>query len=831
MHSCFRKAPAAPFRNSLRHPLLSRVKLPTRFLFLLPIVISALGAEAPATGAVTGTVFDQASAHAIEYATVTLKRMPRGEALQSAATDARGAFAIEGVAFGEYRVAYGVLGAEVRESPTFTVDASHREVNLGRISAGNPAVKMEQFEVSARREALANSIDRKVYNVGKDIISATGAATGLLANIPSVQVDIEGNVSLRGNENVLVLVNGKPSNLMNSANRAMSLEQMPAEAIEKIEVITNPSARYKPDGTAAIINITLKRKHEPGYSAAVRTNVGNDGRYNAGFTANYNPGRYNLYTSASVRQDARPRFGEDRRTHLDPATNTLVSTVQTTVEHARPLSRLVQLGGEYTLDDATKVGASLSYNFRTFFRDSTVGNLSRNAAGAVTADYDRQRADAEWQKSTEFVTTLEHSFAREGQDLSLELKHDRHWEQEDNHYANVYRSPVTPTTFDYTVIHPTETGTALSADFSQPLESAAKLDAGYAMEDGQNDMDYRGGRRDPATQLGTPDPARTNRFIYRNRIHAIFLTYGRPLGRFGLLAGLRFEDTTVHTNQVTAKLADETNYRRLYPSLHLSYTLSETGQLQLNYSHRIHRPESDDLNPFPEYQDPFNLRAGNPHLLPEDTHSLESGYQYKKDNTTYLAVAYYRQTYHAFTTITRYIDSVTLLTTHENLSTNRSGGLELAATRELGRQLNLNVSANAYRSEVDATNLGLSGTRAALAWSAKLNANWHPTKTNLVTFNTNYTAKRLTAQGNRLPTFIANLGLRHELADKKTAFVVTLSDLFNSLRERTVINTPTLHDEITRRRSARIIYAGIVYNFGKPAKKKKDDSLQFDDKM
>jgi outer membrane receptor protein involved in Fe transport len=563
----------------------------------------------------------------------------------------------------------------------------------------------------------------------------------------------------------------------------------------------------------------------------VRANAGNDSRYNAGFTANYNPGRYNLYGSASVRQDARPRFGEDRRTHLDAATNSLISTAQTTVEHSRPLSRLVQLGGDYNVDDDTKLGASLSYNFRTFFRDSTVSNLSRNAAGAVTTDYDRQRAGAEWQKSTEVVTTLEHSFARPGQDLSIELKRDRHWEQEDNHYANLYRSPVTPTTFDYTVIRPTETGTALSADYSQPLEHDAKVDAGYSLEDGQNDMDFRGGLRDPVTQIGAIDPARTNRFIYRNRIHALFLTYGRPLGRFGLLAGLRFEDTTVHTHQVTAKLADATNYRRLYPSLHLSYNLSETGQLQLNYSHRIHRPESDDLNPFPEYQDPFNLRAGNPHLLPEDTNSLESGYQFKQDNTTYLAVAYYRQTYHAFTTITRYIDSVTLLTTHENLSTHRAGGLELAATRDLGRQLSVNLSANAYRSEVDATNLGLSGIRSALAWSAKLNTNWHPNKTNLVTFNTNYTAKRLTAQGDRLPTFIANLGLRHELADKQTAFVVTISDLFNSLRERSVINTPALHDEITRRRSARIVYAGFIYNFGKPAKKKKDESLQFDDKL
>lgn len=790
-----------------------------------------LSAQKEDIGEVIGTVIDQSNGRAVEYATLALKRIGTTDLIHATPSNNRGEFAIEGVPFGEYRAVYGVLGSDGQETPPFTIDASHRKLDLGRLTIGNAAVKMEKFQVSANREAFSNSIDRKVYNVGKDILSATGAANGLLENIPSVQVDIEGNVSLRGNGNVLILVNGKPSTLMNSANRAMSLEQMPADAIEKIEVITNPSAKYKPDGTAAIINITLKRKREAGYSAAVRANVGNVGRYNFGFTANYNPGKYNLYGSASVRQDTRPRFAEDHRSHLDLATNTVVSTAQTTVEHMRPLSRLAQFGADYNMDDSTKLGASINYNFRTFFRDSTVSNLSRNAASVVTSDYDRGRTDSEWQKSTELAVTLEHSFATAGHDLNLELKRDRHWEQEDNHYSNWYRIPVTPTTYDYTTIHPAETNTALSADYSYPFQDEAKLDGGYALEDEKNDMDYRGGLQDPATKLSTVDPARTNRFIYRNRIHALFLTYGRPIGKFGFLAGFRFEDTTVHTDQVTAKLADQNNYRRLYPSLHLSYNLSETGQMQLNYSHRIRRPESEDLNPFPEYQDPYNLRAGNPHLLPEDTHSIETGYQFKKDDTTYLTTVYYRQTYHGFTTITRYIDRVTLLTTQENLSANRSGGLELAATRDLGHQVNVNFSANAFRSEIDASNLGYAGTRSAIAWSAKLNANWHATKTDLVHFNTNYTAKRLTAQGDRLPTFIANVGLRHDFADKKTAFVLTVSDLFNSLKERSIISTPTLHDDVTRRRTSRIIYAGFIYNFGKPAKKKKDDSLQFDDKL
>jgi len=531
-----------------------------------------------------------------------------------------------------------------------------------------------------------------------------------------------------------------------------------------------------------------------------------------------------------VRQDDRNRVSTENRSHLDAGTNTVISTDQSSFEHMRPLSRLAQVGFDYRLSPSDKVSASANYNLRTFFRDGTITNQSRAATGALTGDYDRLRADDEWQKTTEAKAGYTHSFADEGHELSVEVKHDRHWEQENNIYTNDYRVPVAPASRDATLIKPTETGTELTADYAHPFANDAKLEAGFSGELDKDDMDYRVANFDPAAAAWLPDATRTSRFIYRDTIDALYLTYGRPIGRFGFLAGLRLEDTVVHTDEQTVHLLDRTEYWRLHPTLHLSYNVSETGQLQLNYSHRVHRPESDDLNPFPEYQDPFNLRAGNPKLRPEETHSVEAGYQYRHDDTTYLAALYYRDTYHAFTTVTRYIDAVTLLTTHENLASNRSGGLELAATTDLGPKVSLNFSANAFRSQIDATDLGFSGSRSTIAWDAKLNLNWHATKSDAVQFDANYSAKRLTAQGYRLPTSIANLGWRHDLKDRRFAFTATVSDLFDSLKERTIIDTPTLHDDITRRRSSRIVYVGLIYTFGKPAKKAKDD-LQFDNSL
>ncbi len=214
-------------------------------------------------------------------------------------------------------------------------------------------------------------------------------------------------------------------------------------------------------------------------------------------------------------------------------------------------------------------------------------------------------------------------------------------------------------------------------------------------------------------------------------------------------------------------------------------------------------------------------------MLPQDIHSFETGYQYKKDNSSYLGGVYFRHLLHGFTDVTRYINSTTLLTTKENLATNDSGGIELAATHDIG-PVSVNFSSNIYYSQIDASNLGFSSKKSTTTWDAKFNGTYRLDKATLLQFNTNFTAKRLTPQGYRYPTYIANLGLKHDFSNKKVSVVLTVADLFNSLKERNVIDTPGLHDDTTRRRSSRILYVSFIYNLGKTGKKPKDDSMQFD---
>lgn len=795
------------------------------FLGLVPAP-AALGAAE--LGTITGTVVYPGSDKPVEFVEVTLHQAG-GPTVQKTATDSRGRFTLEQVPLGRYEVTYNQVGVDGRTTQPFTVDAAHAAVDLGHLSPPDTALQLEKFEVKAQQEKFLNSIDRKTYNVGKDIQSTAGSAGDLLQNVPSVNVDIDGNVSLRGSENVLILINGRASTLM-GRSRAEVLQQLPADEIEKIEVITNPSAKYKPDGTSGIINLALKKKHKGGLSGTVNASVGNRDRYNAGASLNYHPGAYNVFGSVSVRQDDRPRFASDVRTITDAATGAVIHATKRTVEESRPFTRIARAGFDYAPDAANQFGLSGSYNRRTFRRYATDTNLVTNAIGAVTSDYDRTRLDPEYEQDLEFAGTYRHTFA-EDHELNLELKSSHTSEQEDNHYADLFRTPMQAPSFDNTLIRNSAHTTEVIAEYTRALAGEAKFEAGYDLTDDRYAADFRGEFADPVTGRFVLDAAKTNSFRHDRTVHAFYTTYARTFGAFGLLAGLRPELTYGKSHLVNTGATIANDYARVYPTLHLAYHPTDRHEFQLNYSHRVRRPEIDDLNPFAEYADPFTLRTGNPRLRPEDTHSVEGGYSYRQGETSFTSTLYDRRTYHGFTTVTSDLGGGVLLTTHDNLATSNAAGLELTANADLGSAVSLNFSSNTFYNTIDASNLGFSSSKSDVSWLAKVGVTLHLPRSTQVQFNLNHSSARLTPQGERRPVSVANFGLRHDFHGKKAAFVLTVSDLFNSLKETSVLATPLLHEEVTRRRSARIVYAGFIYSFGAPAKKSKDDPLKFDNSL
>jgi len=787
----------------------------------------AAAADAKVVGAVAGVISGE-TMQPVEFAVVSLEK-PDGTVLQSTASDAQGRFSFGAVPAGSYRLSYHSVGLDGRTTPAFTLDARHPRADYPELTLAGDVVQLEKMQVRTAQQKFLNSIDRKVYNVGKEIQSTAGSAGDLLQNVPSVDVDIDGNVSLRGSDNVLILINGRTSALM-GRSRAEVLQQLPASEIEKIEVITNPSAKYKPDGTSGIINIALKRKPAGGLSGTVNASAGNRDRSNGGFSLNYHPGAWNIFASGSLRQDDRPRVASDIRTITDPVTGGVIRAETHTTESSRPFTRIARAGVDFAPDADNQFGLAASYNRRTFRRHATARNLVTTGAGVVTGDYDRERDDPEYEQDLEFSGTYRHTFD-ENHELNLEWRSSRSSEQEDNHYTNRHRRPVQVPTVDNMLVQNTVNSDEARVDYIRPLGGAGRLETGYNLNNERYAAIFRGELLDPLTGRFGPDATRTNTFSYDRAVHAFYATYARTIGAFGFMAGLRPELTYGKSHLVTTSATTSNDYARIYPTLHLTQHLTDRHELQLNYSHRVRRPEIDDLNPFPEYADPFTLRAGNPRLRPEEIHSIEAGYSYRHGDTTFTTTLYDRQTRHGFTNITTDLGGGILFTTHENLATSNAAGLELTASTDLGKRVGLNFSSNTFYHTIDASNLGYSARQSDVSWLAKLGVTLRLPRDTQAQFNTNYASARLTPQGERRPTWVANLGVRHDFAGKKAAIVLTLSDLFNSLKETNVLATPLLRQEVTRRRSARIVYLGLLYNFGSPAKKSKDDPLKFDNSL
>jgi outer membrane receptor protein involved in Fe transport len=775
------------------------------------IMATGAAAQPAATGRVTGSVVDATSGEPMQYAALRLVAVDGGEP-RAAVTGADGAFSFDGLPFGRYRLGYGMVGMSRQQTPVFTLDERHALQSLGQLKLNTAAAAVETVEVAGRRPTVQNLIDRKTYTIGRDLQSTTGSLSDVLKNLPSVEIDFEGNLSLRGDQSVLVLIDGKSSALL-AGNRGDAMEQIPADSIDRIEVITNPSAQFRPDGSGGIINVITKKNAEPGYSGSLRLNAGSEGRYNMSATGGARFGKYNLSGSLSLRRDKRSREGTDERSRTDTAANLLDMSEQETSNDSRRLTRIAKIGADVDIDKRNRLGATVSYNYRTSDMESREHNVLRDATSAVTEDVERIGLGSGTRKDLQTSMKYVRAFADQGHDFTLEISRGEDRENWQRDYVNAYRFPATPDTFDLLRMKSSEIRTEVSADYVLPLADGSSFKAGYALDNDDNDYDNFGSFLDPSTGSWLVDPAFTNRFRFSQAVHAGYATYQTSFGKLGALAGLRLEQVTLTTNQVTTGQVDKTSYFRAYPTLHLSYDLSKTGQIKLSYSHRVNRPDDEDLNPYPEYHDALNLEAGNPHLLPEETDSFEAGYQYTEDKLNYLLTAYYRNSRDVITEVSRYINPTTLLTTKENLAKSMFAGLEFNANADVGSDLSFTLNGNAYYNEIDPGNLGGGTRKSGLAWSGKIGVDYQLTPKDLFQISANYSAKRLMPQGYRLPGFTANAGFRHDF-DGNFSGILTVNDLFDSHKHKSYTETAVLHDVSVGRMRGRIIFVGLVYTFG-----------------
>lgn len=775
----------------------------------------------------TGRIMNSQSQSPVEYANIILTDTLTKAMVTGIVSDSNGYFKMSNIPFGTYFVEYSFIGYEKQRTKAITLSRKHPRTDLGDLNLNLSAISMNEVTVTAERNMMITKIDRKVFNVQKDIQAQTGTVSDVLQTIPSVSVDMDGNISLRGSGAVTILINGRPSLMATAAN----LEQMPASLIEKIEVITNPSAKYKPDGTAGIINIILKKEQKSGFNSILGANAGSNSRFNANLQLNYNTGKINLFGSYGYRQDYRWRSSQTNSQTIDTATGNSVFLTLSSEGNARPHSHLGQLGIDWNISNRDFAGLSGTANIRNVKRSDITESLYQDTSRVTTEQFSRYHDGAENETSLGLKASYGHVFDKEQEhELRADFEYQRDAESEDDNYTNTYTIPLYPDATSRSFAENSEQNFNLSVNYNRPLWKGASLEAGYEGNMQLTDQEQDVESWDPASGQWTTDTTQGNSFYANQTVHALFTTLSCGWGKFSMMAGLRAEEALLDLQFRSLDTAAGSDYFSLYPTLHLSLS-SGKNEWQLNYSRRVNRPDGEDMNPVPEYRDPRNIFVGNPDLKPEDIHSVELGYSLRLENLTLVPTLFYRYKVHGFTMVTSSLNDSVLMTTIDNLATDQSAGIDLSGTWQIASFANINFSASGFYNQIDASNIGYAADKSAFSWNAKLNAALNITKTTLFQLIGQYRSQVLTAQGLREPSWVINLGFRQDLWKRKISLIATISDLFDSQTMKSKINTTTLIQESTRRRDGRVFYAGFVFNFGSKGKKAKETKFEFDNGM
>lgn len=686
---------------------------------------------------------------------------------------------------------------------------------------------METVVVKGQKLTVETKIDRKVYTVPEDAQSTLGTLSDLLNVIPSVDVDPDGAVSLRGDTNVLILIDGKPATQLQGSKAGDNLQSISGSDIERIEILTTPPAQFKAEGAAGVINIiTRKRGRKESASASLTGSLGSGGRWLVGGNGNYGGKDFTASLNAGFREDYRDRTIRSQVTGPDPTTGQVLASRDNANQTIRRNVPSVAISGEYDPNDRQSLAGSLSWLSRGGLRTYTQYDVSTLESGAVTSATRRLTSGHDPEDDYDMTLRFTQKFSQPGEILDFSLHRSISHQHEHYDYVNDSFVPPAPTFYNNLSFTEDQGITEADVDYALPLSKTQSLKLGYAFEEDDYGFDNVGANVDPVTGAQMVDPALTNHFKFQQRIHAIYLSEQGSVGAWAWLAGVRTEWTSTDALQVTNNVSTQSQYADAYPSLHVDRSLSDRSTLSFGASRRITRPDPSYLNPYIDHEYPPNLNAGNPNLKPQFTQSFELGYGYEAHGASYGLTGYYRRNKDTVTDLTEYLGNGMTLTTKTNLPRSDSAGFEFSATGHLLPKLSYSLSGNAFYTQIDTTALGTPGLKSTTGVNVKAKLDYRPTAADSAQITFTRTDKRLTPQGSVSAINLVNLGYKHTLTPALSA-VVTISDLFDGQRYQRNASTPTLTQVYERSIVGRIVWFGLTYIIG-VTKKEKEPNFEYD---
>lgn len=799
---------------------------------------------------ITGRVVDNATREAIDFANVSLTKAGESVPTGGTITDTEGRFTIEHIADGEYTLTISFMGySEQRKVLTI----KGKDLNIGAILLSEDTQALQEVEVVGQGSSMRFELDRKVFTVDQNISSAGASITDVLENIPSVEVDQEGTISLRNSEDVEIWINGKPAGL-NSENRAQVLQQMPAESIKQIEVITNPSAKYSPEGTAGIINLVMKEDRKAGYYGSV--NAGIDYALakpwttppgaNVGFNINFAKGIVDGYFNAGYRYHTSNGGNSSERYNLhgtgskkidDIALDSLISHLLQDGQSDRRGGGLFLRGGlNFRLAEHSTLGVSgfgmvEDKNYlRIHERTLNTYLLTDCQTGDTLRQYSRLQTGGGWHPGGS--ATVDYTFKMQNHQLMLTGSYMYFSFAQDQMYTQADRGD---TTYQQQLNDSHTQTVELKADYEWKPTQQSRLEAGYQATlawSESNGSAYSGQNQEQELYNYF------TQFSNREQNHALYITYGnRFWDKLSVQVGLRGEYFMRHLGSTykdehgdkqdaysPKPEKQDTAYFQLFPSAYISYDFGYGHELQLNYTRRVDRPRGHQLNPRMDFSDSTNISYGNPELLPSYSSSLELNYLKNWERHTLSAGLFWRYKDGVVQNV-KYMDGDVMKNTYLNVANRQELGVEVVAKNRLFKELlQLTTNINFYWNTISSAHYSnyLNGSlvdidlpaQNILAWSARINAQFLFTKTFSGQISARYRSPRVVAQGETSHSYTIDIGLRKTFLNKQLALALNVRDLLDSRARRNTTWGDGFWQYQERRWHSRSIGLTLTYNFG-----------------
>lgn len=788
------------------------------------------GGQAPAIGHIYGKLVDAKTKQPVEYASVALLRQRDSSVVTGMLSKGNGDFSLENLPFGPYLIrinfmGYTTLFRKVAVSPQAMAQ------DLGNIRLEPNVKALSEVEVTGQRSAFQMAIDKKVFNVDRNLTSVGGTATDVLKSVPSVNIDIDGNVQVR-NSSPNIFVDGKPSTL--------TLDQIPADAIESVELITNPSARYDAEGMSGIINIVLKKNKKAGFNGQIQGGIGTNDKYNLGGNISARQGKWNV--SANYNLNMNRNWGEGVTDRENFATgNTPKSFInQLSDSYGGGKFQFGRFGVDYFLDNRNTLSLSQNIVGGSFKNHDELGSRYFDENKGLTSRNHRI-TDSKFGFNN-YTTTLgyKHLFSEPNKELTADVSMNLSNNNRNGGFTTFPQNLAGEPAGDAYVQSNTGKGNtnfySFQADYVDPVGKTGKFETGVkgSFRNYESIYDvYEGGQYSDAM---------SNDYEYKEQIYAAYVNYSNAIKNFGYQVGLRAEQY-VYSGAIPSenKIFEPTKaVPGLFPSAYLSYKLQKEQELQLNYSRRVNRPNFFQLVPYRDFSDPLNHREGNPNLTPEYTNSLEFSYMKQWKNHNFLGSLYYRNTNNLISTLNTPISAGndTLLTTFVNANKNFSYGAELTMKNQIIKGWDITTNVNLYQTELQVRNDKEFYNNRGFSWLAKVNSETKLPYNFTVQVTANYQAPAITipqgsggggrggggpmgmppssAQGTIKGLSSVDLALKKDFLKNKAASVtLALSDVFNTRQFEIDQESMFFSQYMLRKRESRILRLNFSYRFGK----------------